>query len=162
MADIEEVNKGGESWLQMSIDRTSAGLLVWVKADPRVEEFMSTLSAYKTAPATEKLSDYGTNWRAVPGAEPITLYKLYKPVRSTEYTLDNPCGNAFDDSDRVNLSFLRFIGIGAAGTSFIIDGPFNEEDLRKAYRNVLRMAARFFKEYIVPVHVNLRISSQEL
>ena len=47
--DVLEVNKGGESWLQFTIDRRATGVELWAKADPRVEDFMRSLSLAEDA-----------------------------------------------------------------------------------------------------------------
>ena len=97
-------NKGGEDIIQTSLRRTTQGLLVTIKAHPRVEEFMQRLSGGEVV----SVSSIGRNWltewtepeirvgdKVIPSnrhiirAEPLRAYALhvpFEPFRSNDGT----------------------------------------------------------------------------
>lgn len=160
MAEVEEVTKGGECWLQISIDRRSKGLEVYIKADPRVEEFMASVSNGKF----ESLESYSRNWCGKDPLNPLKVYVLDRELTSNGYLLNNVCGNLIDGrTSNVNLSFLQFVGISnPEGIRFMISGPFQDEYVKGLIPKILTATRTLLKTYIVPIHINLRISSQEI
>lgn len=156
---VETLVKGGECWMQISIDRVPKGLKVYVKADPRVEEFIVSVS-YATPVVLET---YGRNWFGHDPLNPLKIYSIEKEVPNTGYVLNNVCGPLIDRNGNANLSFLQFVGVSAPeGIKFMISGPFEAGYVKGLSAKVLTSARMLFKAYIVPMHLNLRISSTEV
>ena len=161
---LDSVVKGGICWFELSIERGKGGLELFVRADPRIEEFMTSLSGGKK----DGIDLYGKSWFPVGGKE-IQVYRLETELPNLEetprnYVLSHPAEDLeFPRNDQVNLSFLRFVGIGSPeGIRFGITGPFSKEYVRKLSSTILTEVRNLVKEFIVPIHINLRISSQEV
>jgi hypothetical protein len=156
---VVEVNKGDDNWLQLSIDRRSRGLEIWVKTDPRVEQFMSSLAE---EPKTTPLSTYGTAWKELDEKAPLKVWVSDREVASPSYRLDNVGGDLGSAMNGWNLSFLRIKDISTEGVTFFVRGPFDKEYVRTLTKGILTGSRQLFRDYIAPFHVNLRISSQEV
>ena len=161
---LDSVIKSGICWFELSIERGKGGLELFVRADPRIEEFMVSLSAGKN----DIIDIYGKSWFPI-GERDIKVYRVETELSSLDdapkrYLICRPAENLeFPRNDQVNLSFLRFVGIGSPeGVRFGIAGPFSKEYVRKLSSTILTEVRNLVKEFIVPININLRISSQEI
>lgn len=155
---IEEVQKGGECWLQLSIARRAKGLEIFAKADPRVEEFIIALSVNGDYDQLEMLS---RNWYSLDPEKPIQVYRLEKDLKP--YVLLSVGASVRDKFGNPNLSFLQFVGLSKPeGIKYGVAGPFNRSYARALSSDIAQSCRDLFKDYIVPIHINIRISSQEL
>lgn len=166
MAEVNELSKGGECWLQMTLERRSRGIEVWVKADPRLEEFIASLGISglgeeKPDKPTE-MSKLTTKWVSSDPDKKLYFYSIYKELRSEEYRLDIPGETLGVIGGWTNLSFLRFVGIGTEGVRFIVLGAYDRRYVKSICTEIIRSCRELIKDYIAPVHVNLRISSTEI
>lgn len=154
---MEEIVKGGESYLRMSVDRTSKGMEIFVKAHPDIEEFLKSSSGA----SVDSLDAFGRNWYAPDGSQ-LKAHRLEQVLNGLGYFFGNLCGS-LQGKGGVNLSWLQLQGISRPeGLSFVVTGPFSRQFVVD-FPKLAGVAAReFFKNYIVPIHVNLNISSQEL
>ena len=159
MADIDQVVKGGVTWLEISIGRTPKGMNIWVRSESMIEEFMKNLGdGHK-----DRLVDY-RGWVPFESDKNLSLWRLNKDVISTTYALNN-IGESFplSGNGKVNLSFLRFVGISEpAGIKFLVPDPFSESYIRKLGPSIIQECKKFVAEYILPININLRISSHEV
>lgn len=155
-AEVQALRSGGMDWLLISVIRRSNGLEIWAKADPRVEQFTSSLGDG----ITDDLEAYGRNWFGTNPEKPIKVYRSNKSVKSGVYTIEAVAG-AFTIEPPVNLSFLRFQGL-SEGIGFVVSTPFRTDTIKEIYRNILVASRTFIRDYISPVEVILRISSQEV
>lgn len=156
----QSVVKGGVCWFDLAIDRGPKGLEVYVKTDPRVEDFIKALGSGKK----DTIDVYGRSWFSLTQGKDLEIHQLERNVQSGTYTLDavtEPFNSARDG--RTNLSFLRIVGIGdPQGIRFGITGPFSKSHVRELMGDVINETRSLIRDYIVPVHINLRISSQEI
>lgn len=157
----EQVVKGGICWFEMSIRRGKNGLHLSMKADPRIEEFIKTLGE-----GVEDLEIYGKDWVPM-GKAKIRVYNLEKRFPNPgdgKFFLSRPSGGMIDYSTNlVNLSFLRFEGIGSReGVEFIAIGAYSRDYVDDLKVRVLNEVRNIVRDYIAPINVNLRISSQEI
>lgn len=159
MEEPLQVNKGGVCWLEIGAGRGKLGVKLYVKTDPRVEDFIKSLGTGKK----DGVEVYGRSWTPVSPNKALEIYQYSNGLQSESYTLDAPaetfraprCG-------RVNLSFLRIVGIGEPeGVSFGIVGPYSRPFIREALRDVTKEVRSLVRDYIVPFDINIRISSQE-
>lgn len=158
MAEIEKLVKGGDCWFELAIDRTSKGIKVWARADPRIEEFFSKLGQGESDP----LSHYEALWTPVPKEMPLRVYRLNDVISSENFNID-AVGGGLGSTSIPNLSFLRIQGIGGQGISFTVNAPpSTPEYLRTITRVMLLRIKSIVNDYIVPVHINLRLSSLEV
>lgn len=164
MADevvVEKVSKGGECWLEISLDRKATGLEIWTRADPRVESFMESLSEEDRTP--DALEVYGKQWLPIDPEHPILVRRLMKEIESPIYTINAVCLPLTSSRAPGNVSFLRFVGVGSAeGVRFRIVGPISRDAIRTMKDNILSASRQLFRDYIVPTYINLRVTSTEL
>jgi hypothetical protein len=152
-----ELKEGMISWFDLTLDRRSDGVTLVARADPRVEAFMSGLGYGESDPTDL----YGRMW--VP-SDPTKILRVYKSSVDLggrfldKYTMSYPCG-AFDMEGLINLSFLRLVGL-SEGVSFRIELPMSRSRVGSLKNNILEGVQEFLREYIVPVHVNLKLVSQ--
>ena len=155
----QRVVKGGICWFDLAIDRGPKGLEVYVKTDPRVEDFVKSLGNGKN----ESVEIYGRSWYSLTGKD-LEIHQIERSLESRSYTLEAPAETFRSARDgRVNLSFLRIAGIGEPqGVRFGVAGPFSKSHVRELMSDVITETRSLIRDYIVPVHINLRISSQEI
>lgn len=162
MAEELEVVKGGVCWIELALNRGPRGLVVHVKTVPEIEEFMKALGDAKDA-----VEVYGRSWQPHAPTRDLEVYRQNNSLTGDQplsYTISKPCEPLVDlKVERVNLSFLRFVGVGdPQGVCFVITEPFSEPYVTKLSRMLVLECKHFVQDFIVPVHINLRISSQSL
>ena len=169
--DIETITKGGVCWFEFSIKRgfshtePTRGLEIFIRTDPRVENLFSGLSKDNHPDRlTDPLTDYSPHWRVL-GPNPIQVYRVGNGPQGSDYTFDevgNPIGK-HPKTGKMNLSFLKFVGISnPAGITFEVTGPFSRQFILDLRRDIGPPMRNFARDYVTPIHVNLRISSQDL
>lgn len=156
---MEQIVKGGICWVELSIGRTSKGLEVWVKAVPEIEQFCKAQSDSKK----DGVEVYARGWIS---DKPLEAYRFKANLAEQGYSLIY-VGGSLDvqtsEDGRVNLSFLRLVGISEPeGVKFTVAGPFSREYLDRIGQGIIQQLRTFVRDYIVPVQVNLRISSTEI
>lgn len=162
MSEVQ-VNKGDVCWFELSVGRNSKGLDIFVKADVKLEEFFKGQMGQ-----SESVSIYGREWINSDPDKDLETYKISKSLTSASmaltYTLtevSTPLESLRDG--RINLSFLRLVGISnPGGIRFSIAGPYSKDYIKRISTSIGKEVREFVKEYVVPVHVNLRITSQDV
>jgi hypothetical protein len=165
MADLleqhQEVIKGGKCCFELSIERGPKGLILFVRAMPEVENFIKSLCDGGVDP----VEMYSREWFSVDVAKPVYIHRLERdiPTASSSYTIAHPGEPLRSKEGKYNISFLRIVGIGSPeGVTFGVAGPFSKEFIRIFMEGACKEVRTLISEYIVPVHINLRISSQEI
>lgn len=156
---MDNIVKGGVTWFELALGRSRAGLEVWVKAAPTLEDFMKGLSDGGKSEPTES---FGRKWQPTGIGAELRVYNLNHPgyPKGGDYTINKP-GDYFDN-DLVNLSFLRLVGISdPAGIRFIVTGPYSKMFIKDLSAKIIVETRGLIREYMVPVTINLRISSVE-
>lgn len=156
---VEKVTKGGETWLELSIDRTSKGMAIWARTLPQVEEFIIALNEVGDPPIP--IDSYSRGW--TPGTvNPLMVRMITRDIDCNYYSL-NQVGGQLNSRNSPNLSFLRIVGVGTPeGVRFCIGGPVSKGHITSVKEAVLNASRQLFRDYIVPVHINLRITSTEI
>lgn len=161
MENIEKIVDGKSDWLRLSITRRLTGVEVWIKTDPRVEDFMKSLGS--TPGESDLLSVFGKNWYNP--VIPLRLYRNDKDIFSgiTEYSLSAPCLPLVDGRrGAINLTFLQLVGSSSPeGIRMIIEGPMGKDYARLLKSKILDGATSLLKQYITPINISLRIISNE-
>lgn len=159
----DSIVKGSVTWFEMEIDRTRKGqngLVFFVRTEPRIEELMRTLGR-----GTDTIEAYGKTWFPVDQGQSIDVYRLERDnVSSPQYTINAPSEGLISTKDgRLNLSFLRFVGTSSPnGIKFGVEGIYTRDYVKEKLRPlILTQVRNFVQDYLVPFHINLRISSQE-
>src|SRR5688572_17884672 len=154
----QQVVKGGVCWFEIGGERTRGGLKIYVKADPRVEDFVKTLGNGRK----DSIEVYGRSWIPVAPSKVIEVYQMEKNLMSDSYTLSAPAETFKAPScGRVNLSFLRIVGV-SDGLQFGMMGPYSKPYIRESFSDITREVRSLVRDYIAPIHINFRISSQEV
>lgn len=152
----EDIKEGMISWFDLVLDRRSDGVTLVAKADPRVEAFISGLGYGESDPTDL----YGRMWVPTDLNKPLRVYRLTNDISGRfldRYTINSPCG-AFDTDGDINLSFLRLVGL-AEGVSFKIELPMSRSRVATLKSQLIEGVEEFLREYIVPVHVKLKVVS---
>lgn len=187
MADLDTVDasviKGGETPIEILLSRKSkVGLRLSVKAFPQIEDYMRALGTGDRIPV--ELS--GRHWRPVNQSDPplmaynlterlslkgaYNLDALGQPLEAEDRYYDGPPtppGAITLDGGRsngwVNLSFLRLAGISeGAGVSFQVRGVYTTDAAIELGERLSKAAYRFFLDYLRPVDVIVKVSTQEV
>lgn len=156
----QRVVKGGVCWLDVVPNRCPKGLALYVKADPRIEDFVKSLGSGKT----DTIDVYGRSWFSLTSGKDLEIHQFERNIQSDRYTLDAVTEGFRSQRDgRVNLSFLRIVGIGdPQGVKFGILGPFSKPHVKESLQNIIAETRSLILDYIAPIHLNLRITSTEL
>lgn len=148
-------------WIDLDLKRVLGGLEVWFKTDPRLEQFIKDLSTGRT----DDLTAFGRTWVPV-NPDVIKVYRVNNPVDATSYLLGNVGGELLDYNGpnvRANISFLQFAGSSDRnGSRFLITTPFNRTYVEAFNKKCMTAFRDILREYLVPIHVNIKISSQEI
>jgi hypothetical protein len=152
----EEMKEGMISWFDLTLDRRSDGVTLVAKADPRVEAFISGLGYGESDPTDL----YGRMWVPSDVNRPLRVYRVVNDLGGRfldRYTINAPCG-AFDTEGVINLSFLRLVGM-SEGVSFKIELPMSRSRVSTLKAQLIEGVEEFLREFIVPVHVKLKVVS---
>jgi hypothetical protein len=178
------INESSKSpWLSISVRRgpttgnlkTNIGLIVTVKAEPIIEEFMKTASLGNTI----NISEFGVDWCSL-NSEPLEIYDIAENAAlhldNSNFTIFAPNrklllgGDLRDEGEidfidkrnpnsrMVNLSFLRFAGISKPdGVSFGVTGAHSKLFIQEFATKSIKAAKYLVEEYIVPINLNVRL-----
>jgi hypothetical protein len=149
-------------------DRNKVGLVLTVRAQREVEDFMSGLANGRRLP----VDAVGEAWYAVGSEEtPLEFYAVESQFENKRaYSLDqvggpllitqpSPRGIVSSPADDIaNLSFLRLAGIsGEGGVSIGLVGAYSWDYINRA-RSAMPMALKqFLHDYLVPITINLQV-----
>ena len=152
-----KVGTGKEDWLFLSLNRRSKGLEIGFKIHSQVEEFMASLSE---GGLNDPLELHGRAWEIVDN--PIRVYRIDKELVYDGFLLSQACGPLIDRHGNINLSFLQFVGASKEWTRVCIPGPIQADYLRNVLKEkILTASKKLFNQYIAPVNIRLRITSEE-
>lgn len=157
-----EVVKSGICWFELGVGRGSKGLEISLKAVPQLEEFFQGLSGGKKDP----IELYGRNWSSGDNRD-LEIYGLQRDLQleNANYFVNRPTEPLEEDGrgSRLNLSFLRLVGISdPQGVKFVISGPYSKEYTRVLTARIGAETRNLIRDFVVPVYINLRISSQDI
>lgn len=159
------VVKGGVCWLEMSVGRNKQGLSLWYRSVPAIEEFFINVS---DGGLKENTAVYNREWWPLEPQKELEVYRLEKPLQNNRFSFGH-IGEPFTIQDRrtgaqtVNLSLLQVVGISnPAGVNMGIKGLYSKGFARDLSTKLMAEVREFVREYIVPININLRISSQEV
>jgi len=164
MSEAATVTKGGEQCIYVSLQRTAVGLTVGVKAHPRVEEFMKTIGDL----GVSEVGLISRTWTPVVKTETLKAYlsRTELPLSQTEtvpYTIDAIGKPLKLDNGKINLSFLRLVGISEGpGVSFVVKGVYSLENIRDIRERIGKSAKAFYIEYLRPIDISISISTMEM
>ena len=158
-----EIGKGGACWIEISLHRGRdyKGLEIFVKADPKIESFFA---AQSQAPAID-IRSFGENWSPI-DPSPLLIYRIANDTIGDCYRFDNvgaPFTLPSARDPKANLSFLKFIGISSpTGITFGVNNPSSKPFVKELANSISVASKAFLRDHIVPFHISLRVSSQEL
>lgn len=164
METVDQVVKGGIVWFELALTRRRAGLEVHVKTSPEVEQFMKGLGDG----VRDGAEIYARKWQSVD--VPLEVYRLEESFpKNPNYFIDKPCElfsvfvrEGRERDERINLSFFRLVGIGeTAGVRFVVPGAYSAQYVDELSKKIITESRNLIRDFIVPVNINLRISSLE-
>lgn len=159
-AEVGAVVKGGVCWFEMSISRGARGMEVFVRAAPQIEQFMKDLGKGEK----ENVAMYGRDWVSLDATD-LMVYAVTKTFTTPNTYTIGRASEGFENvkDGKINLTFLRLVGIGEpAGVRFLITDPVSKQYMKRIAGSVIQEVKNFVRDFIVPVQINLRISSQEI
>lgn len=172
------MNLTGDTWLDISISRGSVahpskgsmGMVIAVKADPRVEEFIKTLGDGQTRSMRE---NYHDKW--IPfNTSDFQIYNFSNnnvaSYASRPYVLTFPGGSPRvskqenpGQADKINLSFLRVAGIGSPeGIKFGFRDAYSEPFARMFGQEAISHVGNLLKENLLGFNLNFKLVEQKL
>src|SRR3990167_4038309 len=144
--DPLEIVKRGETSLTVSLSRSTSGLMVAVKAHPKVEAFMKSLGNGDVL----DVKAAGPYWRAIPRVG----MALYEPFAAQ--------ADGSKAKPLINLSFLRLAGISeGAGVTFSVRGVHTHESLSKIKEDIGEGYRKFYYMFMKPIRMDIVVSTQE-
>lgn len=167
MAEIEvqEVaafTKGGVTPIEVVLQRTGLGVKVIVKTTAEVENFMLTLGGGRIV----DVERVGRNWRSAVKDHPLQAYELVEhidPVGGNYPYRVDALGSPLSVEGYMNLSFLRLVGSSEGiGASFYIKGVYSLQGLRNLKDQLVGSTKQFYIDYMRPVDLIIKVSTQEL
>lgn len=150
--------------------RSAVGLIVRVKADSAIEDFMRLNSKE----AVHDVTAYGNSWVPLTAHQEFKAYNVPKlpPNQYSfgRYTIDS-VGRPLLMSQRglgeegllnlVNLSFFKIVGISKPeGVRFGVLGAYSLDYINQLNRQLLVEAKQFLLDYITPVDITLRLAKK--
>lgn len=163
MSDTETavVHKNGVTPIEISLRRTGVGLEVNVKVSPDVEDFMKQLGGGEQV----RVDHYGRNWvPRGPKGTILSAYNLVEPIDPSRdmYRIDS-LGMPISYDGYTNLSFLRLVGASEGiGAGFFVKSVYSIQALRQMKDQISVAARQFFVEYLRPVDMVVKVSTQEV
>lgn len=155
----QRVVKGGVCWLDITPSRCPKGLALYVKADPRIEDFIKSLGSGKK----DTIDVYGRSWFSLTQGMDLEIHQIERNVQSDRYALDAVAESFRSRDNRVNLSLLRIVGVGdPQGIRFGLTGPFSKPYIKESLQAIIAETRSLILDYIAPIHLNLRITSTEI
>jgi hypothetical protein len=157
--NVGEVRKGGITWFELTVGRHFHGLEVHAKVVPQVEEFVKALGDG----STEYSDMFDRAWFPLKGDDRLKVY-VVKDLIASNYTIGRPGSEFKYPKDmRINLSFLRLVGIGSpSGVRFGVEGPYSPAYSKALFGEVMAATRTFIMDYIVPFNVSFKISTQDI
>jgi hypothetical protein len=163
------------SWFDITISRgpisgalrSTIGLIVRVKTDPAVENFMRLHSNDQRV----EVGAFGPAWMAL-SQEPLEAYNVPKlPMNQYafgRYTVDavgrplltgqRGLGDEGAALNTVNLSFFKLVGISKPeGVRFGVVGAYSVDYITNLNRQLLTEAKQFLVDYITPIDITLKL-----
>lgn len=160
----ETVTQSGEQWLKLGLLPGERGLILEVKAHPKVEKFMQGMSGGRIRPLTDFAPGQGRyQWEPLDDTAPLSYYQFDQPIRDAgaSYYLNSMGTNIVTEDEKINLSFLSLVGI-SEGIQFISNKEVYPIDYRRMLKARIGNAFRdFVREYIKPIKITLVMTSQE-
>lgn len=159
------VVKKDKEILTLSIKRSRKGLRVSIRADEVMEEIFKEWGGEGAL----QMPQHGRYWEPLDGPLP-GLYPLNILIDNGR-VLQTPSGRMYDltmtglplmDDRGVHLGFLRLKGISDVnGVSFVVKGVFSREVVRDTSQAIKECVQHFFLNFIKPIDVVVRMSTQE-
>lgn len=141
-----EVVKAEQHLLSAKIERDASGLSLTVKSALFEEHF-------KNISRKDKWS-WGNHTFYVPATPPVT--------RTSEVSLMSEPDHGLYHGDKVNISFLRTVGIGNGVTIKLPGGVYSKERLQKWLELFKDGAKTYYLQVIKPVSMSVEISTREI
>lgn len=156
--------------IQVEVNRSTLGLLIKCRTNPKIEDFFRNLSAGAVDEIDIRVQ--GRYWIPRDGSQLIRLYSLMDQDLNKllmtghqdfpAYKLNAP-GTKLVDVDRnnglmaVNISFLRSVGISDRGIEFSVKGVFSESQVVNIRDGILAATTAFCEAYLKPINLTINL-----
>lgn len=178
--DKVELTNSGIPWFKLSIRRGTlngplrsiVGLTLHIQANSEIEKWMQTYSGGQKI----DVGAQGSLWVPINPEVPLEIYKFRKSFPAPAAAgsnmnypgqglllneapeFDGPVGQ---NGLVANLAILRIVGIGnPEGVQFGLTGPYSKPYVKNASAAIIAEVRKFIEEYMTPININLRITSQ--
>jgi hypothetical protein len=158
--EIATFTKGGQTPIEVSLRRVGVGIEVNVKILPDIEDFMKELGGGRQV----RVDSYGRHWLPRQKGTTLLAYDLNEHVDGGRdlYRMDI-LGSPINYDGHTNLSFLRLVGASeGAGAGFYVKGVYSLDALRMMKQNISTAARQLFIDYIRPIDMIVKVSTQEV
>lgn len=158
--EVASFVKGGQTPIEVSLRRTGVGVEISVKILPEIEDFMKQLGGGRQV----RVESYGRHWIPRTKGTLLQAYDLDEQIEPSRemYRMDL-LGSPISVDGYTNLSFLRLVGASEGiGAGFFIKGVYSLDALRTMKTNISVTARQLFIDYIRPIDMIVKVSTQEV
>lgn len=152
--------KGGEQMLQISLRRSTKGVTVSVKTHPLIENFFRQQGG-----ETIRVNEMGREWHGKNLVAYLTPPTGTINGAAVSFTVDE-LGRSLVRTDGrvevVNISFLRMVGVSEGeGITFEIRGAFSLKYIQNLANKLVQASRQFYIDFLRPVDVTVTVNTQE-
>jgi hypothetical protein len=164
----ENLVKGGENVIRISLLRTAKGVRLSAKAHEVIESFFKAQTG-----ETYDVREFGLSWQSDKTLQVWHIASNEGGVKEgpRAYYFNHPGGPLMSKDgerlsatpiDAINLSFLRLKGISEdSGVSFDVRGAFSLPYLQKLAERIVLASQQFYIDYLKPVDITVTVNTQE-
>lgn len=158
----ETLVKSGENMISVRLRRGPTGIRIHAKANPIFERYFES-----HAGTASPVSDFHREWRVDKGASSLkvwdtTLHAGVQRGSGASYRVDVPGYMLVMDSECVNMSFLRLVGISSPeGITFEVKGAFTRKYVQNLGQMIMQAGKALYQDFLKPVDVTISVNIQE-
>lgn len=168
---MEQEFKPEVTAVQVQVNRSVNGLVIYTRVNPKIEEYFKTISMGQEETADLRLT--GRNWMLKDGAYMLKLYAISHeppltgvvPIKQGSvvgYRLDAP-GRRICEPDKngsgqfINISFMRAIGIADKGIELTIRGVYSKHQVTDIRDGILTAINAFCDQFLSPINYTINL-----
>lgn len=148
--------------ITMRLRRSTQGIIVFVKAHEAFERYFKSLSG-----ESSPVSNYHREWTPLTPKGPLQVWDMTAHTgiiqgSGIRYRIDVPGYQLMMDSEVINMSFLRLVGVSSPeGISFEVKGAFTRKYIQNLVRLLMNAGKWLYIDFLKPVDIMVTVNAQE-